>query len=90
MGIGCSDVKNEDRNNGKSPLELQRAPLKPLPPMQNESRLLRRRTMSQTMMANLEVQDYYSFDDKDKGKDEGCKKFDESPPPAGIKGQQQK
>ena len=42
------------------------------------------------MMANLEVQDYYSFDDKDReDKDEGTK-FDELPPPAGSKGQFQK
>ncbi len=41
------------------------------------------------MMANLEVQDYYSFDDKDrdKYKDEESKKFDESPPPASGKAQ---
>ncbi len=38
------------------------------------------------MMANLEVQDCYSFDDRDNQIDERSKESEKSPPPAGIRG----
>jgi hypothetical protein len=47
MGIGCSDVKNEERNGGY-PKDLIKAPQKPLQRKESHlMRVLRRRSMSE-------------------------------------------